>query len=154
MGNAHPSIAPYALFNTAEGAVVLAVGNDRQLASLCQVLGAAALASDARYATNAERVRHREALHADLERHLAPGPAAHWAPRLTATPVPAGVANNLAGAFTAPPRSNSTRPSTARGADGGTVKLTRNPSFLSATPPTCRSAPPRLPAGRPITAPT
>jgi crotonobetainyl-CoA:carnitine CoA-transferase CaiB-like acyl-CoA transferase len=145
MGNAHPSIAPYELFDTAEGALVLAVGNDRQFASLCEVLGTPALATDPRYATNAERVSHRGVLRAELERHLARRPAVDWATQLTAARVPAGVVNDLAGAFTLAaglglepivevPREN-----------GGTVKLTRNPIFLSGTPPTYRTAPPRLP---------
>src|SRR6185312_7086347 len=52
MGNDHPSIAPYGLFRTAEGDIVLAVGNDRQFETLCNVLGAAELAVDERFATN------------------------------------------------------------------------------------------------------
>src|SRR5438552_552008 len=62
LGNEHPSIAPYALFATGEGELVLALGNDRQFAALCQVLGVPELASRSVYSTNAERVRHRDAL--------------------------------------------------------------------------------------------
>ncbi|MCW2983922.1 MAG: CoA transferase, partial [Conexibacter sp.] len=61
MGNAHPSIAPYELLPAGAGELVLAVGNDKQFAALCAVLGAPALAADARYATNGARVAHREA---------------------------------------------------------------------------------------------
>ncbi|HWI72461.1 MAG TPA: CoA transferase, partial [Baekduia sp.] len=66
MGNAHPSIAPYELLPTGEGDLVLAVGNDKQFAALCGVLGALALADDARFATNGARVAHRDALRTEL----------------------------------------------------------------------------------------
>ena len=62
IGNRHPSIAPYELFATGEGELVLAVGNDRQFAALCEMLGAPELAADPRFATNPARVAHREAL--------------------------------------------------------------------------------------------
>jgi crotonobetainyl-CoA:carnitine CoA-transferase CaiB-like acyl-CoA transferase len=75
MGNAHPSIAPYQLYATADGDLVLAVGTDRQFATLCDVLGAPELATDSRYATNQERVRHRESLRTNLKRKLARHPA-------------------------------------------------------------------------------
>ena len=71
MGNEHPSIAPYALFATGEGEIVLALGNDRQFAVLCEVLGAPELATRSTYRTNGDRVRHRDALREDLERALA-----------------------------------------------------------------------------------
>ena len=58
----HPSIAPYELLPAADGDLVLAVGNDRQFAALCEVLGAPGLAGDERFATNADRVAHRDAL--------------------------------------------------------------------------------------------
>jgi crotonobetainyl-CoA:carnitine CoA-transferase CaiB-like acyl-CoA transferase len=145
LGNRHPSIAPYELFPTGDGELVLAVGNDRQFAALCEVLGEAALAERPEYATNPARVEHREALGAELRRLLSARPAAEWAELLTAARVPAGVVNDVAGAFALAtslglePTSSLPRP------DGGSVELTRNPIRLSATPPTYRSAPPRLP---------
>ena len=62
LGSGHPSIVPYQAFSTADGAVVLAVGNDNQFRKLCEVLGSAELAADERYATNAGRVANREVL--------------------------------------------------------------------------------------------
>ncbi len=67
MGNEHPSIAPYADFQTGEGRLVLAVGTDRQFQSLCEVIGAPALAQDPRFATNPDRVANRDALRTELE---------------------------------------------------------------------------------------
>ena len=75
MGNAHPSIAPYETLPTADGVLVLAVGNDRQFGSLCEVLGLD-LASDPDYATNPARVAHRAALAARLGGALATRPTA------------------------------------------------------------------------------
>ena len=146
LGNRHPSIAPYELFPTAAGELVLAVGNDRQFAALCETLGAPELADRAEYAANPARVEHREALAAELTRLLAARPAAEWAELLTAARVPAGVVNDLAGAFALAaslgldPTVSLPRP------DGGTVELTRNPIRLAKTPPIYRSAPPELPA--------
>jgi crotonobetainyl-CoA:carnitine CoA-transferase CaiB-like acyl-CoA transferase len=146
IGNQHPCIAPYELLRTGAGDLVLAVGNDRQFEGHCAELGRPELAADPRFATNSARVEHRAALRAELEAALAVAPAAEWAARLTARRVPAGVVNDLAGAFefaagiglepiVALPREG-----------GGTVPLPRNPIRLSATPPRYRSAPPPLPS--------
>ncbi|MDZ7824306.1 MAG: CaiB/BaiF CoA-transferase family protein [Ahrensia sp.] len=62
LGNAHPNIAPYQVIEVADGHIILAVGNDGQFARLCAILGADALASDARFATNHARVENRDAL--------------------------------------------------------------------------------------------
>jgi len=62
MGNGHVNLAPYQSFPTADGDLIVAVGNDRQFARLCAVLGTPALAEDARFATNPARVRNRAAL--------------------------------------------------------------------------------------------
>jgi crotonobetainyl-CoA:carnitine CoA-transferase CaiB-like acyl-CoA transferase len=145
LGNAHPSISPYELLETGDGDLVLAVGNDRQFAALCEVIGAPELAGDPQYATNGARVANRVALRADLVARLAMGPAADWARELTAVRVPAGVVNDLRGAF-ALAQSLGLEPIVeVPAADGETVRLTRNPIGLSRTPPSYRSAPPPLP---------
>jgi crotonobetainyl-CoA:carnitine CoA-transferase CaiB-like acyl-CoA transferase len=145
MGNAHPSIAPYALFETGEGQLVLAVGNDRQFRVLCEQLGEPALADDPRYASNPERVAARDALRTDLERLLAPKTASAWAAQLTAARVPAGVVNDIAGAFALAMSIGLDPIVELPGEGGATVRLTRNPITLSATPPQYLSAPPPLP---------
>ena len=84
MGNQHPSIAPYELLRCADGDLVLAVGNDRQFAALCEVLGAPELADDARFATNPDARRAPRARCARRSRSASPrGPAADWAAALT-----------------------------------------------------------------------
>jgi crotonobetainyl-CoA:carnitine CoA-transferase CaiB-like acyl-CoA transferase len=145
MGNAHPSISPYELFGTASGELVIAIGNDRQFLALCTVLGAPALAEDPRFARNEDRVGSRDELRSELGRRLLARPAVEWAQLLTAVRVPAGVVNDLGGAF-AFASSLGLEPTVeiARD-DGGSVSLTRNPIRLSRTPPTYRTAPPTLP---------
>jgi len=145
MGNAHPSIAPYELYRTGAGDLVLAVGNDRQFASLCEVLGEPGLAADPRFASNADRVAHREHLRVVLERLLLARAASDWSRALTEARVPAGVVNDIGGAF-ALAASLGMEPliEIDRG-DGSVARLTRNPIRLSRTPPRYRSAPPRLP---------
>jgi crotonobetainyl-CoA:carnitine CoA-transferase CaiB-like acyl-CoA transferase len=146
MGNEHPSITPYAVFPTGGGDLVLAVGTDRQFRSLCQVLGLASLPDDPRYATNPARVAHREALRAELERALATRLAAEWSSALVDARVPAGVVNDLAGAFELA-EALGLHPLIDLPDDrGSSVRLPRNPIALSQTPPTYRSAPPSLPA--------
>ncbi len=65
-GNAHPNITPYDSFSTADGSLFLAVGNNRQFASLCEALDRPALARDPRFADNASRGSHRDELKAEL----------------------------------------------------------------------------------------
>src|SRR5690606_29485566 len=67
LGSAHPNIVPYQAFDAADGAVVLAVGNDAQFAKLCRVLGIEERAGDPRFATNDARVRNRVELVAELQ---------------------------------------------------------------------------------------
>jgi crotonobetainyl-CoA:carnitine CoA-transferase CaiB-like acyl-CoA transferase len=144
MGNAHPSIAPYELYPTGEGDLVLAVGNDKQFAALCDVLGAPELATDERFATNGARVAHREALKALLTDRLAARDADAWVQALSPRGVPAGVVNDVAGAFELAGRLGLDPVVEIPRDDGTVARLTRNPIRLSATPPTYRSAPPEL----------
>lgn len=145
MGNAHPSISPYELYRTGDGDLVLAVGTDLQFASLCEVLEAPELSGDPRFATNPDRVAHREALKAELEDRLRARPAREWERALMQARVPAGCVNDVAGAFALAeelqldPIVEVPRP------DGTFARLTRNPIRLSRTPPTYRTAPPPLP---------
>src|SRR6202000_329855 len=58
LGNAHPSISPYELYATGDGDLVVAVGNERQFAALCEVLDAPELQADPRFGSNSDRVSH------------------------------------------------------------------------------------------------
>ncbi|MFE9749238.1 CaiB/BaiF CoA transferase family protein [Saccharothrix saharensis] len=136
LGNRHPSIAPYEVFPTADRPMAPAVGNDRQFTRLCDALG---LPEDPRFATNALRVAHVDALAELLAARLRTRPAGHWFELLTPLGVPCGPVNDLAGAFELA-ESLGLRPTTE--VDG--LPLVSNPIRLSATPPTYRLPPPRL----------
>jgi formyl-CoA transferase len=102
MGNAHPNIAPYDRFETATGPIFLGVGNDRQFEKACEILGAAGLASDARFATNRLRSENRAALRAHLETLLAGEDAQALEAQFLEAGVPAGAVASLEAALTAP----------------------------------------------------
>jgi crotonobetainyl-CoA:carnitine CoA-transferase CaiB-like acyl-CoA transferase len=99
MGNAHPNIAPYQSIPVADGHVILAVGNDRQFASLCEVLGEPALAADPRFATNALRVANRAALDERLTKLAAGRGRGELIAALEAAVVPCGPINSVAEAM-------------------------------------------------------
>jgi crotonobetainyl-CoA:carnitine CoA-transferase CaiB-like acyl-CoA transferase len=146
MGNAHPSIAPYEALHTADGDLVVAVGNDRQFRALTQVLGCPALADDEAFATNTARVANRERLRERLERCLGVRPASRWVSLLAAERVPSGEVNDIAGAFALAERLGLQPIVEVPGDDGRVARLTRNPIRLSVTPASYRSAPGDLPA--------
>ena len=99
MGNAHPSIAPYEVFDTADRALAMAVGNDGQFRHCVSALGLPALADDERFATNPARVRHRTELRRLLQERLRTQGADAWAQSLTAVGVPCGPVNTMDEAF-------------------------------------------------------
>ncbi|MEO6510991.1 MAG: CoA transferase, partial [Nocardioides sp.] len=99
MGNRHPSIAPYEAFPTQDRQLVLAVGTDRQFRALCDALDLPQVAADPRFATNDQRVSHREELCAVLEDRLRTKPAEHWFDLLMDRGVPCGPINTIDQAF-------------------------------------------------------
>jgi crotonobetainyl-CoA:carnitine CoA-transferase CaiB-like acyl-CoA transferase len=99
LGNAHPNIAPYQSFAVADGHVVVAVGNDGQFRRLLALLG---LAEEERFATNAERVRNRDALDALLAPAIALRRRDELLSALAAAGIPAGPINDVAQVFADP----------------------------------------------------
>jgi len=146
MGNRHPSIAPYELLHTGEGEIVLAVGNDRQFAALCEALGAPELAGEERFATNPARVENRDELKPLLEAALAARPAREWVEILRARRVPAGVVNDVGAAFEFAERIGLDPIVEIPREDDPPVRLPRNPIRLSKTPASYRLPPPHLPS--------
>lgn len=100
-GNAHPNLVPYQLFDTADRPIVVAVGSDRQWRACALALGLDGLADDPRYAANAGRVAHREALVATLARRLKERPSAEWLSALERSGVPCGVVKTVLEALSA-----------------------------------------------------
>lgn len=95
MGIRHPSICPYEEFQTADRLLVIAAGNDRQFRALCGCLGLGELADDPRFASNSQRVAHREELKIRLSQVLAGRTADEWFEALSAAGVPCGPLNDV-----------------------------------------------------------
>ncbi|HCE39064.1 Acetyl-CoA:oxalate CoA-transferase [Alcanivorax sp. ALC70] len=143
-GNAHPNIVPYQDFPTADGDVILTVGNDDQFARFCEVAGHPEWAEDPRFATNRSRVEHREVLVPLLRQTTVMKTTAEWLAALEAVGVPCGPVNNLEQAFADPQAQ-------ARGLrremdhpTAGSVPTVASPLRLSATPAEYRLPPPLL----------
>ena len=142
MGNAHPSIVPYQDFPTADGHMILAIGNDGQFARFCEVAGRPELAADVRFATNRARVENRAELIPLLNEITATRTTTEWIGQLEARAVPCGPINGLAEVFADPQVQ-------ARGLavkmphpEAGEVPLVASPIRLSKTPVEYRRAPP------------
>jgi crotonobetainyl-CoA:carnitine CoA-transferase CaiB-like acyl-CoA transferase len=101
-GTAHPNIVPYQAFETADGHLMLAVGNDAQFARFCAAAGAPELGADPRYATNANRVAQRAELVAAVARLMHARSTQGWLEVLRAAEVPCGPINDLARVFDEP----------------------------------------------------
>ncbi|QAY79346.1 CaiB/BaiF CoA-transferase family protein [Sphingosinicella sp. BN140058] len=102
LGNAHPNIAPYQTFQVRDGWVIIAVGNDGQFRRLCVLLGQTGIADDPRFASNAQRVGHRDALAAALGPALLQRGKDELLAALAASGVPAGPINSVAEVFADP----------------------------------------------------
>jgi len=145
-GNEHPNIVPYKVLPVADGYVIFAVGNDRQFQRFCEFGGVPELAEDPRFATNAQRVRNREALYALLPSITQAKTQQEWLNGLEARGVPAGPVYDLAQVFDDPQV-------VARGmrlqmdypeSQAGKVDLIANPIRMSETPVTYRHRPPTM----------
>ncbi|KVG65656.1 CaiB/BaiF CoA transferase family protein [Burkholderia pseudomultivorans] len=143
-GNAHPNIVPYQTFQTSDGWIIVAVGNDGQFRKFVEAGGRAELADDERFATNPARVRHRDTLVPILAEMVKTRSKTAWIDALEAAGVPCGPINDLDEVF-------DNEQVIARGMQialphpcGADVKLVRNPIRMSATPPDARTAPPLL----------
>lgn len=99
MGNAHPSIAPYEVFDTADRALALAVGNDGQFRQCVTAIDLAHLADDPRFSTNPLRVQHRAELRPLLQAALSARGADEWTALFTTVGVPCGPVNGIDEAF-------------------------------------------------------
>lgn len=144
MGNAHPNIVPYQAFATADGHIILAVGNDAQFARFCQVAGRPDLAGDARFQTNAARVRARAELVPLLEEVLRTRPSADWLAGLEAVGVPCGPINTLDQVFADPQVRHRGMVVPLPHPTAGSVDVVASPIHYSATPLEAGTAPPTL----------
>ncbi len=140
-GNGHPNIVPYDVYETADGHVILAVGNDGQFRRFCEFIGHTELADDPRFATNPARLENRDALNAVLRPAVQNHATATVIAELETRKVPVGPVQTLDQVF-ATKQVAARQMQIAMQAAPGEVKLIGNPLKLSRTPVTYRSAPP------------
>jgi crotonobetainyl-CoA:carnitine CoA-transferase CaiB-like acyl-CoA transferase len=143
LGNPHASIAPYQVLATADGHIILAIGNDGQFRDFCAV-AAVGLADDPRFADNDDRVIHRAELTAALAGIMRRRTTAEWTAALEAAGVPCGPINTLDQVYADPHVIARGAVEEVTRADGVMLRLAANPLRMSATPPVTRVAPPAL----------
>jgi crotonobetainyl-CoA:carnitine CoA-transferase CaiB-like acyl-CoA transferase len=161
-GNTHPSLAPYQSFDTADGAVLLAIGNDGQFARFCEVAGHPEWAADARFASNTLRVQHRDALIPLMLTVTRTHSTAQWIKALEDKAVPCGPINDIGQAFADAQvqarglvikqpvalvyKAQAATQSIANESTSkpAVISTVASPLRLTATPPVLRRAPPAL----------
>jgi crotonobetainyl-CoA:carnitine CoA-transferase CaiB-like acyl-CoA transferase len=144
LGNAHPSIVPYQDFATADGRLMLAVGNDEQFARLCDAAGHPEWATDERFSSNRARVEHRRALVQMIAEVTQMQSTHFWLRALQAVGVPCGPINTIAEMFREPQARSRGLQVEMAGADGRPIPLVASPLRLSESPVSYRRAPPTL----------
>jgi len=142
-GNAHASLVPYQVFDTVDGQMVVAVGNDVQWQRYCEVIERHDLAAEERWRKVAGRIIGREELVPELAKTMLTRTSADWIARLEAQDVPCGPINNYKQVFEDPQvRHRGLRVDVPR--DGGTVSTIASPLRLQGTPAVYEQAPPLL----------
>ena len=153
-GNAHPNIVPYQAFPTADGFLILAIGNDTQFQKFCGFAGCTGLAEDQRFASNPSRVVHRDTLVPMLNNIMQTKTSQQWLDGLENLGVPCGPINDLEQVFNDPQvqyremKLSISHPLSGKGvespAEPGTIDLVANPIRFSETPVRYRHPPPTL----------
>jgi len=143
-GNAHAQVVPYEVFPTADGHIILAVGNDSQFASFCQAAGCAELSEEARFKTNSARIVHRGELIPLIAEVMRTRTKREWIEALEAANVPCGPINNMKEVFEDPQVLHRQLRVDMPHPLGGTASVVRSPLRLSETPVEYRLAPPTL----------
>lgn len=144
LGNAHPNIVPYQALPTRDGFMIIAIGNNRQFARFCDIAGLDGIATDPRFATNRDRVAHREELITIIAQALKSRTTEDWIAALERNAIPCGPILDIAQVFADPQvqarglRIETTRPS------GERIPGVANPIRYSETALDHVAAPPRL----------
>jgi len=145
LGARHPSITPFAAFHAKDGYLVIAAGNDRLFARLCEAIGRTDLAGNPLFATNDDRTRHAQALQDEIEAALAEKDCAEWLAVLEGAGVPCGPINDIAHALADPQIAARNMVVSATDETAGTLKMAGNPIKISGFPdPAVRPAAPEL----------
>ena len=144
MGNAHPNVVPYQTFPTADGDVILAVGNDGQFRKFCEAAGIVATGDDPRFASNALRIANRDACIAAIAPAMKRKTTAQWIAVLEPLGVPCGPIHRLDEVFANPQIRHRGLQVDVPHPLSGTVPLVANPIKYSRTPLSYDSPPPLL----------
>jgi CoA:oxalate CoA-transferase len=134
IGARHPSITPFDAFETSDGHLVLAVGNDALFQKLCEVIERPDLANDARFGTNPERTEHQAALKADLERTLRSETTRTWLERLSLAGIPSAPIHDVASLLADPQVAARNMIVETPDPDAGALRSAGNPIKLSGFP--------------------
>lgn len=144
LGNAHPNIVPYQTFETVDGHIIMAVGNDRQFTEFCTIIGVPELAGDERFKTNRARVENRAQLETLLKLPMKTRTTSRWVEAFEAAAVPCGPINTIAQMFEDPQvLARGLQIGLTRG-DGVQIPGVANPIRFSETPVEYERAPPKL----------
>lgn len=143
-GTGHPNLVPYQAFATADGELMLAVGNERQFAACAECLGNAEWATDSRFATNAVRLANRVLLVQEMEKAFRSQTTAEWLNRFKASGIPAGPINTIPEVFESKYAREKKLVQQLPHPQAGSVPTVANPVQFSATPVSYRMAPPIL----------
>ncbi len=144
LGNAHPNIVPYEAFATADGHIIVAVGNDGQFARFCELAGAPELAVNPAFATNALRVGSREDLVPLVAALMLEHDSQWWLENLSAHGVPCGPINTLDQVFANEQVQHRNMQLELPHPQAGSVPAVANPVKFSETPIEYNAAPPML----------
>ncbi|HET6492743.1 MAG TPA: CaiB/BaiF CoA-transferase family protein [Burkholderiales bacterium] len=144
LGNAHPNVVPYQAFRTADGDLILAIGNDGQFFRFCEAAGIAELAHDPRFADNAARVKDRDACAAAIAPAIRKKSTAEWIDLLEPLGVPCGPINRLDEVFANPQVQHRGLKVDVPHPLSGSVPLVANPIRFSRTPLRYDTPPPLL----------
>ena len=146
LGNAHPNLVPYQVFQTSDSFFVLAVGNEIQFRKFCEFAGAPELPEDPRFKTNTDRVKNRKILAPVLNELTQQNSTQFWLEGLEKLQVPCGPVNTIKDVFDDPQIQHRemeiSMPHPLSGK--GQVSLIGSPVKMSETPVSYRNAPPTL----------
>ena len=142
LGNSHPNIVPYQTFQTKDSDIVVAVGNDRQFAVLCRLMGLTDLAEDPRFATNPKRVENREVLVPILQQRMMEEGSDEWIRSFRANNIPCGPIQTVNELETDPQLQARDIVHSIDHPTAGKIRLIGSPLKLSRTPAKVRYYPP------------
>lgn len=144
LGNHHANIVPYQTFQTMDGEMVIAIGNDKQFKALCSILDTPQYYKDQRFRTNPERVKHRDILVPLLQEVFVTKPTSYWQNKCHENNIPCGPIQNLEQVAKDPQLISRKMFIKHEHPTAGTIDMIGSPLKLSRTPVSVRYHPPNI----------